>query len=101
MWPTPTTGDGSTENLDPWLKRRERKLKEGINLHKPLRIAVKMHPTPLSRDYKDTLSMKPSKRRYLIDSVREDLTSKVNGTLNPMWVEWLMGYPIGWTDLRD
>lgn len=21
------------------------------------------------------------------------------GRLNPMWVEWLMGYPIGWTDL--
>jgi site-specific DNA-cytosine methylase len=22
------------------------------------------------------------------------------GTLNPMWVEWLMGYPKGWTDLN-
>lgn len=22
------------------------------------------------------------------------------GRLNPMWVEWLMGYPIGWTDLN-
>lgn len=21
------------------------------------------------------------------------------GQLNPMWVEWLMGFPIGWTDL--
>ena len=21
------------------------------------------------------------------------------GTLNPTWVEWLMGYPTGWTDL--
>jgi hypothetical protein len=22
-------------------------------------------------------------------------------TLNPAWVEWLMGFPIGWTDLED
>jgi len=23
----------------------------------------------------------------------------VSGSLNPTWVEWLMGYPLGWTDL--
>ena len=23
------------------------------------------------------------------------------GKLNPTWVEWLMGYPEGWTDLKD
>ena len=23
------------------------------------------------------------------------------GSLNPAWVEWLMGYPSGWTDLED
>lgn len=23
------------------------------------------------------------------------------GKLNPMWVEWLMGFPTGWTDLED
>jgi hypothetical protein len=22
----------------------------------------------------------------------------VGGSLNPAWVEWLMGFPIGWTD---
>jgi len=26
--------------------------------------------------------------------------SKSGGSLNPTWVEWLMGYPIGWTDLE-
>jgi len=26
------------------------------------------------------------------------LTMVVGGTLNPMWVEWLMGWPLGWTD---
>lgn len=26
--------------------------------------------------------------------------AELNGALNPAWVEWLMGWPIGWTDLR-
>lgn len=25
----------------------------------------------------------------------------VTGSLNPVWVEWLMGYPAGWTDCED
>jgi hypothetical protein len=25
---------------------------------------------------------------------------ELNGALNPEWVEWLMGWPIGWTDSR-
>jgi hypothetical protein len=28
------------------------------------------------------------------------LTSRVGGQLNPNWVEWLMGWPIGFTDLK-
>jgi hypothetical protein len=24
----------------------------------------------------------------------------ITGQLNPQWVEWLMGLPIGWTDLE-
>ena len=26
--------------------------------------------------------------------------ARANGTLNPTWVEWLMGFPLGWTDLN-
>ena len=29
-----------------------------------------------------------------------DVRSPGGGTLNPTWVEWLMGYPKGWTDLN-
>ena len=25
--------------------------------------------------------------------------AELNGSLNPAWVEWLMGFPLGWTDL--
>lgn len=28
-------------------------------------------------------------------------TKQGSGPLSPYWVEWLMGYPIGWTDLKD
>ena len=31
---------------------------------------------------------------------RRDLRNDVGGQLNPTWVEWLMGFPIGWTDLN-
>jgi len=35
---------------------------------------------------------------------REDMLDWVveqnGGRLNPMWVEWLMGWPLGWTDLK-
>jgi len=33
---------------------------------------------------------------------QKDLTiiAQAGGQLNPDWVEWLMGYPIGWTGLE-
>jgi len=31
----------------------------------------------------------------------QDLQTVIGGQLNPNWVEWLMGYPTGWTDLKD
>lgn len=32
---------------------------------------------------------------------RQAMRAGNGGKLNPMWVEWLMGFPIGWTDLED
>ena len=29
------------------------------------------------------------------------MTAGNGGRLNPQWVEWLMGFPQGWTDLED
>lgn len=33
--------------------------------------------------------------------LRTALTSGTNGQLNPRFVEWMMGYPAGWTELED
>lgn len=41
-------------------------------------------PTPMARDAKNG----------------DDLNQVIGGKLSPMWVEWLMGWPIGWTDLK-
>lgn len=30
----------------------------------------------------------------------ENLRTNIGGQLNPEWVEWLMGWPLGWTDLK-
>lgn len=32
---------------------------------------------------------------------RRSMAAGNGGQLNPTWVEWLMGFPIGWTDLED
>ena len=29
----------------------------------------------------------------------DNLRTVTGGSLNPTWVEWLMGWPLGWTDL--
>lgn len=54
------------------------------------------YPTPTSADHWKG-KLKSSQQNGTKHSM--DLPSKVGGQLNPEWVEWLMGYPTGWTDL--
>lgn len=92
MWPTP---QASQRGDCPSERRRNTP---------GLMSAVKMWPTPQSSDNRDrgNLSSGAVKRRMekgkqisLSQSVSHD-----NGALNPTWVEWLMGFPLGWTDLE-
>ena len=59
-----------------------------------LEAMVQMWRTPTVNDSKNNGS--PS--QALRDS--PNLNSQVGGKLNPMWVEWLMNYPTGWTELN-
>jgi hypothetical protein len=36
----------------------------------------------------------------ITDTERKQMTAGNGGQLNPTWVEWLMGYPLGWTALE-
>lgn len=64
-----------------------------------LNVWVKMWPTPKATDFKGAHSpgKNGSKGQYLCGAVG----TKAGGQLSPMWVEWLMGYPAGWTELED
>lgn len=35
----------------------------------------------------------------ITEEERRNMSQGNGGQLNPMWVEWLMGFPLGWTDL--
>jgi hypothetical protein len=52
-------------------------------------------PTPTSHNAKETNAPSESDRNTTT------LAAQVGGKLNPMWVEWLMGFPIGITDSKD
>jgi len=43
----------------------------------------------------------PDRYPNLETVVKKRDPSVVGGALNPTWVEWLMGFPTGWTDLED
>jgi hypothetical protein len=59
---------------------------------------VKAFPTPKARDWKDGTSKGPE--GWTGDLGKAVNPSKDGGSLNPTWVEWLMGWPLGWTDLK-
>jgi hypothetical protein len=41
----------------------------------------------------------PSIQRRVALGKQVNLGMAAGGALNPTWVEWLMGFPLGWTDL--
>ena len=49
-------------------------------------------------------SKRPNDRKHgygsLTMQVKDSPQAVSGGKLNPMWVEWLMGWTLGWTDLK-
>lgn len=63
---------------------------------------VKLYPTVTSREYKGARSAKGLKKagRTPSNSLSDTISAEGSvGQLNPDWVEWLMGFPIGWTNI--
>ena len=63
---------------------------------------VKKWPTPKSQDSRHALNRHNNpKDNHWKDNLGKVVSAQVNGGyLNPTWVEWLMGFPLGWTDLK-
>ncbi len=59
-----------------------------------IRVKPKRIPTPTVQDSSNNGAASQMERNT------KPLNAEVGGPLNPTWVEWLMGWPIGWTDLN-
>jgi hypothetical protein len=107
MWPTPRATERMAYHESP--SPSMIKGTHGWNLNAAVTDAEsenpnRMWPTPTARDYKggrkpETLEAKGRKPSNSLPDTLNSL-NKTTGALNPEWVEWLMGYPIGWTDLN-
>lgn len=131
MWPTPAASEGgqSLTNVTEWRGRTAYRGNRKVQIG--LRAAVKAWPTPpgFSPDGRRNGSSGKDLGRAVNRSLpfrtpnasdgpkwsRQTLAERVakrqqvrlghqigaGGSLNPTWVEWLMGWPLGWTDFAS
>jgi len=98
MFPTPSKGMYKQDVNDNgryarWVQEK------GYQVMLPA--AVKIFPTPTATDSKTHWNDKKRFDSLTAEINRKKTEEQVTGQLNPTWVEWLMGYPTGWTDLKD
>ncbi len=92
-FPTPTATDGKGPNT-----RSPGKERPTCDDDLPTRIARFPTPRVPSKTGGGTgLDGGSGARAMMDEKTRKELTG---GSLNPTWVEWLMGWPLGWTDLK-
>jgi len=116
-WPTPTihgnnnrkgasktSGDGLATAVKLWPSPQSRDYRIGqakrvgrIGYQNNLNDVVTILPTPTARDRWTRGKAEAFRRSPCLDHIAGE---GIGGKLNPMWVEWLMGFPIGWTELN-
>jgi hypothetical protein len=87
--PTPQASDYITKKTSASWKE-----KGGVNFTLSNPDIQAKWPTPTAHNAKETNAPSEALRN------EPTLASRVGGKLNPTWVEWLMGWPLGWTDLK-
>ncbi len=92
MWPTATCADAFTDKLES--SQQKENSMHSVNLSQ----AVKMWPTPICQDAKGKESS-PSQAHKVNELAIAASQSVGGGSLNPDWVEKLMGWPKNWTRL--
>jgi hypothetical protein len=100
-WPTPCTRDYKGTNAPEGLIRKDGKSRMD---QLPNAVAYggnkiqQTYPTPRCFMHKDALTDRGKSNLGEVINEKEQMTK--TGQLNPAWVEWLMGWPIGWTGLK-
>lgn len=103
-WRTPDAGAGgeiSDEKAADYAAGKPRKSGSAIQIRLCDQVRHRrLYPTPTRSDYKGRGPN--SKQQGLPEIVNGGIETPPTKTvrLNPAWVEWLMGWPIGWTDLK-
>ena len=93
MWPTPVASNAKHGVNQPDGKR-------GATLVDAVK-RPDLWPTPLARDSKSGAGSPEWRAKRAAEKKEErPLNEVISGQLNPEWVEWLMGYPAGWTELE-
>ena len=91
LWPTPVSRDwkGSSGRSYKGLER---------DLPTAVKEVEKLWPTPTANE--DACGTPKGKMQKMLGN-HPKVRGTGGGTLNPTWVEWLMGYKAGYTDLKD
>ena len=95
-WPTPMAQDAKHSGWAPSGPGNQDKL--------PYAVMRSIYPTPQASDCQPRQKSERWKGDDLVSRVTEIERKSgtpipaTGGRLNPTWVEWLMGWPLGWTD---
>ena len=96
MWPTPTAHNAKEAAYPAEFLRKTPTLAASV--------AMRKFPTPQASDNRDRGNLGSSaiqrRREKGKQMMLSQSVSDISGALNPPWVEWLMGWPLGWTDLK-
>ena len=110
LWATPNTMDHLPPRSEESLKKLATGHRKGRSRPSNLREQVDdktmaLWPTPRANKVHPTITDKnreqlASRNKGNLEEVIAGHT-KASGQLNPTWVEWLMGFPLGHTELKD
>jgi DNA (cytosine-5)-methyltransferase 1 len=99
MWPTPTARDHKGA---AGFKDENRNLADLTYLAQ-IQDGYRKYPTMSASGMGNTGSRQILQRRVesgdMTETELKAMSAGNGGRLNPTWVEWLMGFPLGWTDL--
>ena len=91
-WPTPDANCGQRGTQPNWTPKRKSGQPAQYTINQAVR--DRMFPTPTAHNAKECASPSEYNRNT------PTLATHAGGKLNPTWVEWLMGWPLAWTDLK-